>query len=149
MMNLQHILIKVFSLYTKETKEYFSLEGNSVTEKKKARARVGWVMVEVLCSVIIVSLLAAQIAESSGMMARASARGLETRTRILDFGSIAEEVERVNSSGRVFRGSWEANAEKCEGEKGIYRVAVSVSLKSSEAPDTIHWIAWDIKGRAR
>jgi len=120
-----------------------------VTRKKKARARDGWVLMEVLCSVVIVSVVAAHIVDSSGMMARASARGLETRTRTLDFSSIAGEMERVSSSARVFRGAWQADAEMCASEMGILRVEVSVSLESDEVSDTICWTMWDINGRVR
>jgi hypothetical protein len=116
---------------------------------KPARANAGGVLVEILCCAVIVSMLAAHIAESSGMMVRISASGLETRTRTLDFHSIAGEVERAGSSGSVFRGSWQAIADVCESEKGIGKIGVSVSLRSDEAPDAIRWIVWDIRGRAR
>ena len=118
--------------------------------KRKARAAGGgWILVEVLCSVMIVSVIAAQIVESCGIMARVSASGLKTRERTLDFGSIAGEAERVNSSTDLSRGSWQANAEMCAGVKGIRRVEVSVSLRSDETRDAICWITWDISGRAR
>ena len=117
--------------------------------KRKAHASAGWVLVEVLCSVMIVSALAAHIIESSGMMARASASGLANRTRTMDFSSIAGEAECAHSSESVFRGSWHANMEMCAAEKGIGRVEVSVSLESDEARDAINWTVWDIKGRSR
>ena len=117
--------------------------------KKPALARGGWVLVEILCSTVIVSMLAAQITESSGMMARASASGMETRTRTLDFNSIAGEAESVGLSGGVFRGSWQASADVHANERGIGRVEVSVSRKSGKPQDAIRWTAWDISGRAR
>jgi len=121
-----------------------------VARKMKARARSGWVLVEVLCSMVIVSVIAAHIVESSGMMALASAKGLETRTRTLDFSSIAGEAERVNASESVFRGSWQASAEMFARKNGISRVEVSVSLEPDEgASDAIRWTAWDISGRTR
>ena len=120
-----------------------------MTRKKKARAYDGWVLMEVLCSVVMVSVIAGLIIESSCMMARASARGMEIRTRTLDFSSIAGEAERVSSSVLVSRGSWRATAEVCAGEKGIRRVEVSMSLEPDEASGAICWTAWDISGRAR
>ena len=120
-----------------------------MTRKRKSHARAGWVLMEVLCSTVIVSVIAAHIVESSGMMARASASGLEIRTRTLDFSSIAGEAENASSSGRVFRGSWQASSDLYASGKGIDRVEVSVSLGSDEARDTICWVAWDIGGRTR
>ena len=120
-----------------------------MTRKRMFRARGGWVLVEVLCGAVIVSLFAGQIIESAGMMARISVSGLETRTRSLDFNSIAGEVECTSPAGRVFRGFWQANADECESERGIGRVDVSVSPRSGESPETIRLTVWDIGGRVR
>ena len=114
-----------------------------------ARARAGWVLAEILCSAVMVSLLAGQIIESAGMMVRASASGLEARVRTLDFSSIAGEADCASSSGRVLRGTWQADADVCADENGMSRVEISVSLRSNEAQNTIHWTVWDISGRAR
>ena len=120
-----------------------------MTRKRRPRARGGWVLAEILCSAVIVSMIAAHITESSGMMIRTSASGLETRTRALDFNSIAGEAECTVLSGGVFRGSWQASADVYAGERGIGRVEISVSLSSGELLDAVRWVAWDIKGRAR
>ena len=109
--------------------------------KKKVRSHSGWILAEVLCSVIIVSMASAQIIDVSGMMARALAKGMEIRTRTLDFSSIAAD--------HMSRGSWNASVETCACDKSICRAEVSVSLNSGEDSDTIRWIAWDIRGRAR
>ena len=120
-----------------------------MARKKMTRARGGWVLVEILCGAVIVSMIAAHIIESSGMMARASASGLETRTRTVDFNSIAAEAECAGLSGGARRGSWQANADVYPGEKGIGRVEVSVSPRSGVTRNTIRWVAWNISGRAR
>jgi len=120
-----------------------------VTRKRKGQARTGWVLAEVLCSVVIVSVLAANIIGAAGMMARASESGLRTRTRALDLSSITGEMEFVNSSHQVYRGVWLANAEICANENRIGRIDVSVSSNPSDTREMISWIAWDIKGRTR
>ena len=104
---------------------------------------------ELLCCLVIVSILTAFITESSGMMARATAAGLEKRMRTLDFRSIAWEAENVGTSDQMFRGSWQANTDVRAFEKGIGRVEVSVSLSSNAGQDAISWIVWDINGRMR
>ena len=120
-----------------------------MTRRKTVHARGGWVLVEILCSAVIVSLIAAHITESSGIMTRASASGLATRTRTLDFNSIAREAECAGSSCEIFRGPWQASADVYPNVRGIGRVAVSVSLKSEESTDEIRWISWNISGRTR
>ena len=118
----------------------------------KSRAvskRNGWALAEVLCSVVIVSLLAAFIAESSAAMARMSASGLDVRMRILDFRSVAREAEFAYTSGALSRGSWQVIVDTRESERGIGAAEISASPERGEASDTIRWIAWDIAGRAR
>ena len=120
-----------------------------MTGKKSARRRGGWVLAEVLCGVIIVSMLAAQIAESAAMMARVSESGLRRRMLVLDFGSVVSEAERADTSRGLSRGAWRANAVQLPSARGIGGVDISASPEPDETSGTIRWTAWDINGRSR
>jgi len=113
------------------------------------RAGAGWVIAETLCCLVIVSVLAALITESSGMMARFTVSGLEKRTRSLDFRSIVLETENTGAYCRILRGAWQANTGEYASESGISRMEVSVSSGRDEATDTVRWIMWDISGRSK
>ena len=120
-----------------------------MARKMKGRSRAGWALAEVLCSMMIISMVAAFIVDLSGKMYLASVRGMEARTSALDFSSIAGEAERMNASDRLSRGSWQANVETQVYDRGIGRMEISVLLNSDATSDAIRWTTWEINGRAR
>jgi len=136
-MRLRRVIITMF------------LKNKTDISRLAAHTGTGWILVEVLCCAVIVCMLAACITESSSMMVRASASGMEQRIRTLDFRSIAGEAENTGSSGYLFRGSWQANTYMYGITRGIGRVEVLMSLSSDKAPEPIRWMSWDISGRAR
>jgi hypothetical protein len=119
--------------------------------KKMAKCSVGWVLAEILCSVIIVSTVAACVTESTSMMVRVSRWIQHRRVQSVAFWSLANEIAHSGTSGDFSRGAWTAKVVDFTHETGMGFSDVSLVAENPVIPGggDIRWKSWKIAGRDR
>jgi hypothetical protein len=119
--------------------------------KRAPKGFVGWILAEILCSVIIVSTIAACITESTSMITQISRWAQRRRVQSLDFWSLANEIAHSDTSGDIRRGVWTAKIVGFTHKNGMKFSDVSFVAEDSviSGRGDLRWKSWKIAGRRR